>query len=63
MQEIILKIRYFVSGLSKNLKKLTLFLFQTLSLSMGKIIKNKSGLELVNIRSSRYEATSGKFLY
>ena len=63
MQEIILKIRYFVSGLSKNLKKLTLFFFQTQSLSMGKIIKNKSGLEPVNIRSSRYEAISEKFLY
>ena len=57
MQEIILKIRYFVSGLSKSLKKLTSFFFQC------KTIKNKSGLELVNIRSSRYEVISEKFLY
>ena len=63
MQEIILKIRYFVSGLSKSLKKLTSFFFQTLSLSMGKTIKNKSGLELVNIHSSFYEVISEKFLY
>ena len=30
---------------------------------MDKIIKNKSGLELVTSRSSGYETSSEKFLY
>ena len=30
---------------------------------MGKVIKNKRDLELVNSRSSRYETSSEKFLY
>ena len=47
----------------KALKKLTLFFFQTQSLLMDKVIKNKRGLELVTSPSSGDETSSEKFLY
>ena len=50
MQEILLKIRYFESGLSK-------------SLLTDKVIKNKRDVELVTSRSSGYKTSSEKFLY
>ena len=51
MQEILLKTRYFESGLSKTS---TLFSLANQVL-MYKVIKNKRGLELVTRRSSVYE--------
>ena len=64
MQEIILKVRYFESGLSKILKKGNfIFFFQTQFLSIDKIVKNKRGLELVTSCYSGYETNSEKFLY
>ena len=48
-QEIILKIRHFEKGLSKNHKKVnSIFFFSTQSFLMDKGMKNKRGLELVN---------------
>ena len=47
----------------KALKKLTIYFFQTQSLLMDKVIKNKRGLELVTSRSSGYKTSSEKFLY
>ena len=46
----IIKVRYFERGLSKSLKKVTSFFFQTQLLSIDKIIKSKRGLELVTSR-------------
>ena len=66
MQEILLKIRYFERGLSKSLKKLTLFFLSNpffRSLLMDKIMKNKRGLELVTSHSSGYKISSVKLLY
>ena len=60
MQEILLKIRYFERGLSKSQ---LCFFFQTQSLLMYKVIKNKRGLELLTSLSSGYETSSEKFLY
>ena len=54
MQEILLKIRHFERGLSKTLKKVTLFFHSMQSLLMNKDTKNKSGLELVTSCSSGY---------
>ena len=54
MQEILLKLRHFERGLSKTLKKVTLFFLSMQSLLMNKDIKNKSGLELVTSCSSGY---------
>ena len=62
MQEILLKVRYFERGLSKILKKVNFFSFQTQPLLIDNIIKNKSGLELVTSRSSGYEISLEKFL-
>ena len=62
MQEILLKVRYFERGLSKILKKVKFFSFQTQPLLIDNIIKNKSGLELVTSRSSGYEISLEKFL-
>ena len=47
----------------KASKKVTLFFFQTQSLSIDKIIKNKGVLELVNSRYSGYKTSSEEFLY
>ena len=59
MQEILLKIRYFGKGLSKNPKTVNfLFFFRTQSLFMGKFIKNKTLLELVTSHSSGYKTSS-----
>ena len=58
MQEILFKIRYYDRGVSKCLKKLTSFFFQTQSLLMDRVIKNKRGLELVTSHSSGYETSS-----
>ena len=44
----------------KPIKKLTLFFFRTQSLLMGKVIKNKRGLELVTSRSSGDKKSSQK---
>ena len=63
MQEILFKIRYFERELSKSLKKVNLIFFSNLVPPMGKIIKNKSGLELVTSRSSGYKTSSKIFLY
>ena len=64
MQEIILKVKYFETGLSKNLKKGNfIFFFWTQSLSIDKIIKNKRGLKLVTSRYSGYKTSLEKFLY
>ena len=64
MQEILLKIRYFEKGLSKNLKKVNFIIyFQTQPLLMAKVIKNKKGLELVTCCSSGYKTSSEKFFY
>ena len=60
-QKILLKIRYFETGLSKSLKDY--FFFRTQSLLIDEIIKNKRGFELVTSRSSGYETSSEKFLY
>ena len=59
MQEIVLKIRYFERVL---LKSQLCFFFQTQSLLMYEVIKNKRGLELVTSLSSGYETGSQKFL-
>ena len=58
MQEIILKIRYFKTGLSKAFKKLTLFLLLNPILLIDMIMWNKRDLELVTIRSSGYTISS-----
>ena len=47
----------------KPLKSQLYFFFQTHSLLMNKVFKNKRGLELVTGRSSGYEKSSEKFLY
>ena len=53
MQEIILKIRYFKRKLSKSLKKVNFKCFLSRkSLLIGKIMKNKRGLEQVTSCSS-----------
>ena len=62
MKEIIFKIRYFERGLSKSLKKLTLFFFEIQTLLMDKVIKSKRDPELVTSRSSGYETSSEIFL-
>ena len=57
MQEIILKdILKEVS--QKAFKKLTLFFFRTQTILIGKVIKNKRGLELVTSPSSSCETNS-----
>ena len=53
---IILKIRYFETGLSKSLKKVFI-LFQTQSLLVGKIMKNNRDLKLVTIHASGYKTS------
>ena len=45
------------------LKRWLDFFFQTQSLLMDKVIKNKRGLELVTSHSSGYKTSSKKFLY
>ena len=57
-----IKIRYFEKGLSKNLIWLDFF-FWTLSFLMKKIMKKKTGLELVARHSLGYKTSSEKFLY
>ena len=47
----------------KALKKLTIYFFQTQSLLMDKVIKNKRGRELVTSPSSGHETSSEKLLY
>ena len=49
--------------IKKPLERYLYFFFQTQSLSIDKIIKNKRGLELVTSRYSGYETSSEKFLY
>ena len=58
MQEIFLKIRYFKRIFKKPLQSQLYFFFQTQSLLMDKITKNKRGLELVTSLSSGYETSS-----
>ena len=50
------------SPYQKALKKLTLFFFQTQSLLMDNVIKNKRGLELVTSVSSGHKTSLEKFL-
>ena len=58
------KLKYFERGLSKTFKKVNFyFFFQTQSLLMNKVIKNKRGLKLVSCHSSGYKTSSQKFLY
>ena len=45
MQTILLKVRYFERGLSKSLEKGNFIFFQTQSLSIDKIIKNKKTID------------------
>ena len=45
MQAILLKVRYFERGLSKSLEKGNFIFFQTQSLSIDKIIKNKKTID------------------
>ena len=52
--------RYFEKGLSKSLKKV--FFFWTQFLLMDKVIKNKSGLELVPSCSPGHKTSSEKSL-
>ena len=63
MQKILLKIRYFERGLSKTLKKLTLFFILNPAPLMNKITKDKRGLKLVASCSSGYKTSSEKTLY
>ena len=63
MQGSPLEIRYFERRLSKVLWKVKLFFLLNPVPFNGKVIKNKSGLELVTSRSSGYETSSQKFLY
>ena len=56
------KKRYIERVLSKRIKKLTLFFFQTQSLLMDKIMKNKC-LELVTSSSLGYKISSEKLFY
>ena len=58
--------RHFEKGLSKSLKKVKFIFFfqnQSLLMLMGKVIKNKRGLELVTSCSSGHKASSEKSLY
>ena len=64
MQEILLKTRYFERRLSKSLKKANfIFFFQSQSLFVDKIMKNKRGMEIVTNHSTGYKTSSKKFLY
>ena len=63
MQRIILKVKYFERGLSKNLKKVTSFFLLNPVPFNRQNYQNKRGLELVTSRYSGYEASSEKFLY
>ena len=47
----------------KPLKSQLYFFFQTQSLLMDKVTKNKRSLELLTSRSSGYETNPEKFLY
>ena len=49
--------------IKKTLKSLLYFFFRTQSLLMDRVIKNKSGLELVTTHSSDYKTSSKIFLY
>ena len=55
MQEILLKIRYFERGLSKSLKKFTIFFLLNPVPFNGQSYQKQSGLELVISRSSGYD--------
>ena len=57
------KIRYLERGLSKDLKKLTLFFLSNPVPFNGQSYKNKSDVELVISHSSCYETSSEKFPY
>ena len=64
MQEILLVKRYLESGLWKLFKKVNFtFFFQTQSLLVDKVFKNKRDMELVTSRSSGYKRSSQKFFY
>ena len=63
MLETFLKVRYSERGLSKSLKKLTLFFLWNPAPFNGKVIENKRCLELVTSHSSGYETSSEKFYY
>ena len=58
MQEILLKIRYFERGLSKVLKKVTLFFPLNPIPYNGQSYENKKGLELVTNLSPGYKTIS-----
>ena len=57
------KVRYFEEGLSKSLKKVNFIFLSNPVPLMDKVIKNKSGLELVPSRSPGHETSSEKFFY
>ena len=61
MQEILLKIRYFESGLLKSIKNVTVFFLSNPVDLVDKIIKNKRGLELVTSSFSGYKTSSENF--
>ena len=58
-----LKEDVFKEAYQKVFKKLTLFFLLNQSLLMDKVIKSKSGLDLVTSCSSGYETSSKTFLY
>ena len=63
MQETLLKIRYFETGLSKSLKKVNFIFFPNPVPFNGQSYQKQKGLELVTSRSSGYETSLEKFLY
>ena len=62
MQEILLKTN-FKRGLSRSLKKLTLFFLSYLVPFNRKEHEKQKGVEVVTSCSSGYKASSEKFLY
>ena len=63
MQEVLLQIKYFERGLSKTLKKLTLFFLLNPVPLNGQKYQKQKGPGTVNCRSSGYKTSSQKFLY
>ena len=63
MQEILLKIRYFERGLSKSLKKLTLFFLINPVPFNEQNYQKQNGPGTSDQFSSGYKTSSEKFLY
>ena len=63
MQEVLLKLKYFGRRLSKSFKKVNFIFLKSNSYLMNKVIKSKTGLELVINRISGHKTSSQKFIY